>query len=147
MVNLILAVFFWLIAAALGAGNYFIADLFITPEYGEYTSHVYQSVVLISIFFILSWIYARQTRGSTWASTVLGTSFLWLGLSVIFELVLKRYVFCGSLEKSTTNAQVYQDKLTKCLMSDYAIWEGRLLIVVLACAFIAPLLMGARYNR
>lgn len=147
MVNLILAVFLWLIAAALAAGNYFIADLFVTPEYGEYASHVYQAVVSIVVFFILSLIYARQTQGSTWASNVLGTSFLWLGLTVIFELVIKRYVFCGSIEKSTTNAEILQDKLSKCLMSDYFIWEGRLLIVVLACAFIAPLLMGARYNR
>ncbi|HIK28262.1 MAG: hypothetical protein N3E45_01440 [Oscillatoriaceae bacterium SKW80] len=147
MVNLFLAVIFWLIAIALAVGNYFIADLFIVPEYGEYTSHVYQSVVLIVVFFILSWIYARQTRGSTWASTVLGTSFLWLGLSVIFDLVIKRYVICGAIEKSITNVVVLQDKITKCMMSDYAIWEGRLLILVLACAFVAPLLMGTRVNR
>ncbi|MBD2041249.1 hypothetical protein [Microcoleus sp. FACHB-672] len=144
MVNFGLAFVLWLIAFAIGAGNNSIADLFIAPGFGEYGSHVYKIAVLIVVFFVLAWIYARQNRGATWGSSVLGTGFLWVGLSAIADLILKAYVWNIPRQCPETYKTIVS---STCVLADYYIWEGRLWILLLVSAFLAPLLMGIRANR
>jgi len=122
----------WLIAAIVVVGNGYVGNTCITMRLGDYGGHVYKSVVLIAVVFVLAWIYARQTMGNGWFGAVLGAGLLWLGLTIIFEFVFGHYVFGNTW---------------KVLFADYRIWQGRLWSLVLLSELIAPLTMGWILNR
>lgn len=144
MASLFLALFLWLIAFALTAINFFIADTVIQPITTEYTAHLYNIVVLAIIFIIIGWIYARQTTGDGWGSSAIGAGLFWAGLSVIADGIIRIYVW-NIPRECPENYKVITSKT--CFLADYFIWEGRLWIIALICALLAPILMAVTMNR
>jgi hypothetical protein len=131
-VKLGLAFGLWLAAAVIAVANGFFSKAYVTPRLGEYGAHVYKSLLMVAVIFMLGWVYARQTEGTGWLVAALGAGLLWLGVTVIFEFVFGHYVFGNPWDKP---------------LADYQIWRGRLWCLVLLADLIAPLTMGWMLNR
>jgi hypothetical protein len=131
-VKLGLAFGLWFAAAVIAVANGFFSKACVAPRLGEYGAHVYKSLLMVAVIFMLGWVYARQTEGAGWLVAALGAGLLWLGVTVIFEFVFGHYVFGNPWDK---------------LLADYQIWRGRLWCLVLLADLIAPLTMGRMLNR
>jgi len=127
-----LALILWLIAVAVAMGNSYVGNIYIGARLGEYGGHVYKTVVLVVVIFVLAWLYARRTQGAEWFSAALGVGLLWLGLTIAFEFIFGHYVIGHSWDK---------------LLADYRIWQGRLWALVLISELVSPMIMGWRLNR
>lgn len=122
----------WLAAAVMAVVNGYFGKAYVAPCLGEYGVHVYKSLLMVAVIFLLGWVYARQTAGAGWLGATLGAGLVWLGLTVIFEFVFGHYVFGNPWDK---------------LLADYQIWRGRLWCLVLLADLVAPPTMGWMLNR
>ena len=127
-----LALGLWFVAVVVAIGNGYLGNTIIAARLGEYGGHVYKTVVLVAVVFVLGWLYARQTQGAGWVGAALGVGLLWLGLTIIFEFIFGHYVIGNPWGT---------------LFADYRIWKGRLWSLVLLSELLAPLIMGWRLNR
>jgi hypothetical protein len=127
-----LAIVLWLIAAIVAVANGYLGNTVVATLLGDYGVHVYKSVVIIAVVFLLARLYAGRTRGVGWATAASGAGLLWLVLTITFEFIFGHYLFGNPWER---------------LLADYRIWQGRLWPLVLLSDLLAPLLVGWRLNR
>lgn len=125
----------WFAMVCVAVGNGFFGDLVLAKRIGPYPAHLYKTVVIITVIFIvaakyMAYLSRALPEGDIYAMA-LATGFLWLGCSIIFEFIFGHYVFGFPWEK---------------LFADYRIWEGRFWSLVLASEIAAPLL-GAYLAR
>lgn len=122
----------WLAAAVIAVVNGYFGNIYVASRLGEYGVHVYKSLLMVAVIFLLGWVYARQTAGTGWLGAALGAGLVWLGLTLIFEFVFGHYVFGNPWHK---------------LLADYQIWRGKLWCLVLLADLVAPPTMGWILNR
>ncbi|OPX22428.1 MAG: hypothetical protein B1H03_04410 [Planctomycetales bacterium 4484_113] len=130
--NLGLALVLWFAAVVIAIGNGFVGNLVVAPRLGQYSGHVYKSLVMIAVVFVLAWIYASQTQGTAWLAAAVGAGLLWFFLTIGFEFICGHFIFGHSWEA---------------LFADYRIWQGRLWLLVLLSDLVAPPIMGWILNR
>jgi hypothetical protein len=131
-VNLVLVLVLWLVAAAVAVANGFMGDRLIATSWGEHGAHVYKTMVLDTVIWVLALVHALKTRGPDWARAALVCSAVWFVLSVAFEFGAGHYLFATPWEK---------------LLADYRIWEGRIWVLVLLSELTAPLVLGFAFSR
>ena len=148
MRNLSLAIVLWLIAAVIYTGNYYLGDFFKATPVGRSGAEITSLALMVPTLLIIAWFYARQTRGDGWGTSAIGAGILWVGLSVIVKLILSRYVVCAPQTNLTlAEYKIVGEKMRECIMSDYNITQGKMWAIILAVAFVAPLIMGIKDNR
>jgi len=132
MMKLGIAVGLWFVAALVATGNGYVGNIFVAARLGQYGAHVYKTVVLVIVIFVLAWLYARITQGAGWVGAAWGAGVLWVGLTIVFEFIVGHYVFGNSWD---------------ILFADYKIWEGRLWSLVLLSSLVGPPTMAWLLNR
>jgi hypothetical protein len=117
------AVAIWIVLLIMAVLNGSAREAFITPRFGGFAGHIISTIMLSSgIVFMawmsISWIGARNTADA------LVVGFTWLVLTLAFEFVAGHYLFRTPWEK---------------LLADYNIFQGRIWVVVLLAALLAPI--------
>ena len=121
----------WLLILVFAILNGALREGLLKPRLGEAGAHILSTVLLAAGVFALTritigWIRPSGSRDG-WA---IGLS--WVALTVAFEFLAGHYLF-------GTPWPV--------LVADYRLSEGRIWILVLASALLAPVLTTARYRR
>lgn len=115
---------FWFAMVAIAIINGVFAEKVLAARLGDYGSHLYKTIVIITVIFIFSHFYIAHYASPPLYPAALKTGLLWLSSSIIFEFIFGHFVFGFPWEK---------------LLADYSIWNGRLWSLVLASEVIAPL--------
>lgn len=123
--NLKLAFVFWFAMVVIAIVNGVFAETVLIKALGDYGSHIYRTLFIITVIFIGSRLYLRKAAGGGEIFTLaLSAGFLWLFSSLIFEFIFGHYVFRLPWER---------------IISEYRIREGRLWALVIASEVISPL--------
>jgi hypothetical protein len=122
---------YWLVLLAVAIANGAFGDLVVARWLGEYSVHLYKTLVMVMVIFMMARIYAKHVRKARWLQDVVECGLIWVLLSVTFEFIFGHYVL----------GNIWED-----LLSDYNLLQGRLWSLVLFSDFLAPLLMGWRYK-
>jgi hypothetical protein len=125
------AVAVWLVLISVEIIHGAARAVWITPRVGDFTSRqigVFSgSILIVAVACVfVPWIGVRGRR------SLLSVGFLWLVLTVAFELGAGRFVFGRSWEY---------------LMADYEIWRGGLLPIGLAVLTLSPLIAAKLRGR
>lgn len=111
-----------LVVVAIVNGTFRVAVL--NPRFSDLTAHQISSVTG-SVLILLVTMALIPLLGVTSTKGLLGIGLLWLALTVAFEFGFGHYVAGHPWER---------------LLADYNLLKGRLWVLVLAMAFLAPLL-------
>jgi hypothetical protein len=125
------ATLIWFAILAVAIGNGALREGLLKPRLGDASAHVLSALLLsVAVFVVarmtIGWIRPSGSRDG-W---VIGV--YWVTLTVAFEFLAGHYLF-------GTPWPV--------LLADYRLSEGRLWILVLASALLAPALTATRYRR
>ena len=123
----------WLLILLTAIINGALGDLFTVRWLGLYGTHVYKTVVVVIVVFVLAGLYARRTRTSRWLQDVTECGLIWVLLTVCFELIFNNYVL--------------KDSWRDLLSNYYDLGKGRLWSLVLLSELLAPFLMTWRLKR
>jgi hypothetical protein len=132
---LIRAFWVWLILIAAEFIHGVVRVLLLAPYIGDFRARqigaVTGSLIVLAVSYVLAgWIAARTTRA------LMGVGFIWLGLTVLFEIGLGRLVFRYPWER---------------LLEDYDLSRGGLLVPAFAVMALSPLIASwlrkKRYAR
>lgn len=120
----------WLLILVFAILNGALREGLLKPRLGDAAAHILSTVLLAAAVFAVAritieWIGPLRS-GDGW---VIGLS--WVALTVAFEFLAGHYLF-------GTPWPV--------LLADYRLSEGRIWILVLASALLAPVLTTARYR-
>lgn len=107
---------------ALAVANGAVRDLLYRPQMGERAAHQVSTVILVALFAGYYWLLARlwplESAAQAW---IIGA--MWLAMTVLFEIVLGRFVSGHSW---------------RTVFSDYNVLEGRLWILIPLWTLIGP---------
>ena len=118
-------VLMWLCIMPVAIVNGTIRDLLVSPYLGDQIARAISCLTLAGATFLIAWMSIQWIDPvDQFQSWVIGL--IWLGLTLAFEFLVGHYVFGTTWEA---------------LLADYNILEGRLWILVLAAALIAPPMM------
>jgi hypothetical protein len=115
----------WLILFVIAFANGAFRSLYYVRFLGEQRANQVSCGTGILAFGIAIWLLSRRWRFASNAQAW-RTGLLWLGLTIGWEFVFGHYVMGHPWER---------------LLHDYAIWEGRLWVLVLAFVLVAPVLV------
>jgi len=117
------AVLGWFLLAMMATINGIARNALYKPVVGDLLAHQISTIILIIVFFVVTYLLFRRDfaliNGKVW----LGVGFSWLVATEAFEFLVGHYVFGNSWEK---------------LLADYNLFAGRLWILVILAIFIAP---------
>lgn len=112
----------WLGLVALAVGNGTLRTLWLNPRLGERVGHVVSTLMLCVLLLAaaaltIGWIGPRGRADALWIGG------FWLALTVAFEFLAGHYVFRNPWSK---------------LLADYNLLQGRIWVLVLITALLAP---------
>ncbi len=112
----------WVLLFGIACVNGAFRDIWLVPRLGEHTANQVSCGTGILLFAVAVWALGRVWP---WPSGAFAwrVGLLWLGMTVIWEFVFGRYVAGHSWQR---------------LLADYAVWNGRLWVVVLLWVLVAP---------
>lgn len=113
---------FWLILPFVGIANGILREKLINPYTGPYLGHVISCLTISVPLFAAGYLFARLFKISLAGAA--GAGFTWMALTIAFEFLFGRFVM-----KHTWAF----------LFHDYNILEGRLWVLVLFFALVAPI--------
>lgn len=116
-----LGVWLLLLAAAIGNGGF--RETVLEPNLGEHRAHQLSCGLLSAIILGITWMTIEWIGAST-TRELLGIGSLWVTLTVVFEFTF------GRLGRGLPWAA---------LLADYDLLRGRLFLLCLLSAFLAPL--------
>jgi len=118
----------WFILVIVAILNGAFREGFIRPRLGEYPGHVFSTVILAAIIWIVVYLFVRTVgRGESTIDFLL-IGVLWLILTVIFEFCFGHYVEGQSWDM---------------LLANYNVLNGRIWVLVLLSELIAPPVLGS----
>jgi len=121
----------WLVMMGVEFAHGGLRTIFLSPLLGDFRARqvsVFSGSVLI---VLIACLFARWLRAETTAARLM-VGFFWLGLTLLFELSLARYVFRRSWES---------------LASDFNLLKGGLLPIGLVVLTLSPLLAARLRTR
>ncbi len=124
MKNIIIkSVLGWFLLAVLATVNGIARNALYKPIVGDLLAHQLSTVILIVIFFAVTYLLFRRDFARVSGKVWLWVGFGWLVATEAFEFLVGHYVFGNSWDK---------------LLADYNLFAGRLWILVIIAIFIAP---------
>lgn len=121
----------WLLFVLLAILNGMFRVALIIPIVGNYAGHIISTVILVTVIFVVTWIYVKKQNITSQKHAVQIGS-LWLILTAAFEFLFGHFVMKHSWES---------------LLKDYDIFEGRVWILVLAATLLAPIICSSLLKR
>jgi hypothetical protein len=116
------ALLVWILLVGLAILNGAAREVVLSPRLGAAAGHVVSSILLAGLIALTAWLKIRWIAPGTvrraWAVGV-----LWLSLTVAFEFLAGHYVFGHPWPR---------------LLADYDILRGRVWLLILATALVAP---------
>ena len=117
----------WFILLIVAILNGAFREEFIRPRLGEYPGHVFSTIILVAIIWIVVYLFIRTAgRGASTIDFLL-IGVLWLVLTVIFEFCFGHYIEGQSWD---------------ILLANYNVLNGRIWVLVLLSELIAPPVLG-----
>ena len=120
---IIKAVLGWFLLAVLATVNGIARNALYKPIVGDLLAHQISTVILIIVFFVVTYLLFRRDFARVSDNAWLWVGFGWLVATEAFEFLVGHYVFGNSWSK---------------LLADYNLFAGRLWILVIIAIFIAP---------
>lgn len=118
----------WLVLTAGMFFNGAIRELTYQPLVGFETGHAISCITGIAIIFLISHLFVRRHPGVA-PSKWIAVGLLWVVLTVAFEFGFGHFIAGNSWDT---------------LLADYNLLRGRLWVLVLLSAFVAPVFWGRR---
>jgi hypothetical protein len=94
---------------------------------GEYKAHVLNTVTIMAVVLLGSFLFLNNFGFETTRGDLILIGFLWVGLTVFFELIFFHYIL----------KEPWSD-----LLADYNVFRGRLWTLVLLTMLFSPLIVG-----
>lgn len=116
----------WLVLLVAAIGNGGIRERILEPHMGPLLAHQLSCVLLSAMIWVITWSAIGWVGAST-AGELLGVGALWVTLTVVFEFTFGR--FGRGLSWHV-------------LLSDYNLFRGRLFLLCLLSALLAPVVTG-----
>jgi hypothetical protein len=121
----------WLMLAVLMTGNGILREAALMPWFGRTAADVLSATLGVAIILAATRPFLRPLAGLS-AARPARVALAWVGLTVVFELVVGHWVDGKSWGE---------------LLADYAVWRGRLWPIVLGTVALAPFLWLAGGSR
>jgi len=122
----------WVLFVIIAILNGTFRNSFLVARMGEYAAHVVSTIILVCVILAVTYLFLSYIRLDYTKTDLLLIGGLWLTLTVSFEFLFGHYIVGHSWST---------------LLADYNIFKGRLWLLVLIAAFIAPLLFGLILRR
>ncbi len=122
------AVVIWFSIVPVAIANGMVRDLVLVPFMGDTAARAVSSMTLAGAIVAIAWL-SIQWIGPAATADAWRIGLVWLALTLAFELLVGHYVFGTPWET---------------LRDDYNVLAGRLWILVLAAALVAPRLVYSR---
>lgn len=126
--TLVQALLAWLVLFVVAFANGLLRAVFLKTYLGDLRAHQVSCGIGIVLITAAVWLLSRRWRFLSTAQAW-RTGLLWLALTVAWEFLFFHFVFGSSWAL---------------LLQDYALWQGRLWVLVLATILLAPVLIHAR---
>jgi hypothetical protein len=124
----------WLLMPIAAIANGALRDLLLAPLLGERAAEILRVFVLLIFIYAITAVFLARTGPRRWSADLWALGFLWMVLTIAFELV-----FFG----------IFMGAPIPELLTAYNIFAGELWIVVVAGVLLAPRLVqvGLRLIR
>ena len=116
------AVLLWFALMLLAVANGTFREFVITPRFGAPVGHVSSTLMLSGLIFLLAW-WSIGWMGPRSARDAWTIGLVWLGITIVFEFGFGHFI---------------RHKPWSELLADYAIWNGRIWVLVLVATITAP---------
>ncbi len=117
----------WLVFIVAESLNGTVRTLWLVPALGDLRAHQISFITGLILVLAIATIFVRWLQASR-ASQLLGVGLVWLLLTVVFEIVLGRFIFAYSWER---------------IAADYNLLKGGLMPIGLVLLTLSPLI-GAK---
>lgn len=118
------ALLVWLLIIAVESVNGTLRTLYLAPVIGDFPARRVGVFIAIALIFLITLACARWMGGRT-KTQLLGIGAMWVALTVLFEVVLGRFVFGYEWSR---------------MLSDYDLSQGGLMVIGLLAMLFTPLL-------
>ena len=99
----------WFLLVILAILNGTLRVKIITPNFGEYIGHIASSIILITIIFMVTYIFINQMKISS-TKELLMIGFFWFTITILFEFIFGHYVMNHPWEKLLADYNILKEE-------------------------------------